>query len=285
MDQGHSPNNKNAPIPEGIGADEQRKQCALHARVRSPMCRLTHTTHADRAEHAVTHGANAMEVCVLPPVLHPSYNQPPLASDSPLMRFATVAFLLVPVALSAQGTAADYLRADSLNRHYQGLAVDVAEAPHWVDANRFWYRKAVTGGNAFVVVDVSSKEKKPAFDHAKVAAAFAGDTAKITAVTLPFTTFEYADNGTAITFVAERWQWRCPLDTYACVKAGPAPQGGGRGRGGSPMVEDDSLPYEGPSPEEISAMEESAMIRQQPGGRGNAQFRDTIRVAPDGSRG
>ncbi|HEY6220076.1 MAG TPA: DPP IV N-terminal domain-containing protein, partial [Gemmatimonadaceae bacterium] len=201
------------------------------------------------------------------------------------MRFNTIALiLLVPVAtMRAQGTAADYKRSEDLNRKYQGLAIDVPETPHWISPSRFWYRKAVPGGNAFVVVDAATKDKKPAFDHAKVAAAFVGDTAKITAVTLPFATFDYVDNGAAIGFVADRWLWRCPLDTYACVKTGPAPLGGGRGRGGSPMAEDDSLPYEGPSLEEIEATEEARAILQQPtGGRGGAQLRDTIRLSPDG---
>src|ERR1043165_9364837 len=68
------------------------------------------------------------------------------------MRFKTMALtFLLPVATTmARGTAADYKRSEELNRKYQGLAGDVPEAPHWISASRFWYRKAVTGGNAFV---------------------------------------------------------------------------------------------------------------------------------------
>lgn len=195
--------------------------------------------------------------------------------------------LLVPAAALAQGTAADYKRAEDLNKKYQGLAVDVVEAMHWLpNSSRLWYRKAVTGGNAFVLVDVATKMKQPAFDHEKVAAAISNDSAKFTAVTLPFTTFDYVDNETAIGFVADHSIWRCTLDGYKCARTGPAPTGGRGGRGGgfSPSVDDDSLPNEGPSLEEVSFAEETRALLQQQGGRGaNAQARDTVRVSPDGS--
>jgi len=196
--------------------------------------------------------------------------------------------LILPIgSAAAQGTAADYKRADDLNKRYQGLAVDIAETPHWLPSStKLWYRKSVTGGNVFVLVDVATKAKKPAFDHDKVASALTTDSAKVTGISLPFTTFDYVDNETAIGFVAERSIWRCTLDTYKCVRTGPAPGGGRGGRGGaaSPIVEDDSLPNEGPSPEELSFAEETRALLQQPGGRGgNGQFRDTLRVSPDGT--
>jgi dipeptidyl aminopeptidase/acylaminoacyl peptidase len=205
------------------------------------------------------------------------------------MRVSSLALcLLVPVAAVAQGTAADYKRAEDLNKKYQGLAVDVVESTHWLpNSSRLWYRKSVTGGTVFMLADVAAKTKKPAFDHERVAAAISNDSAKVTAVTLPFTTFDYLDNETAIGFVADHSIWRCTLDAYQCARTGPAPVGGGRGgRGGaaSPAVDDDSLPNEGPSPEELSAEDEVRSLLQQPGGRGaNAQLRDTTRISPDAS--
>ena len=39
----------------------------------------------------------------------------------------------VSAPLFAQGTAADYARAEGLNRRFQGLVVNVAERPTWLD--------------------------------------------------------------------------------------------------------------------------------------------------------
>jgi dipeptidyl aminopeptidase/acylaminoacyl peptidase len=144
---------------------------------------------------------------------------------------------------SAQGAdvRADYDRAASLRNRTQGLVVDVAETPNWLDGtSKFWYRKSVTGGNAFVLVDAAASTKAPAFDHARLAAALsAAANGKYTAVTLPFMTFVYQDNQQAIEVSiggggggAAAVRWKCTLTTYECTRAtGPAP-GGGQGRGG-----------------------------------------------------
>ena len=47
----------------------------------------------------------------------------------------------LPQSLGAQGTLADYERADSFNARTQGLVVDVAGPPQWIgETGRFWYR-------------------------------------------------------------------------------------------------------------------------------------------------
>jgi dipeptidyl aminopeptidase/acylaminoacyl peptidase len=205
------------------------------------------------------------------------------------MRVSSVALLLLlPAAAVAQGTATDYKRADSLNKRYEGLAVGVVETTHWLpSSSKLWYRKTVAGGNVFVLVDVPAGTKAPAFDHARVAAAISNDSAKFTAATLPFITFDYLDNETAIGFVADHSTWRCALDSYQCARTGPAPTGGRGGRGGAgpnPAVDEDSLPDEGPSTAEVSFAEETRELFEQPGPRGaSAQPRDSARVSPDGT--
>src|SRR4051812_18029060 len=144
--------------------------------------------------------------------------------------------LLAPAAF-VQGTADDYRRAEELNRRYQGLATDIAEAPHWIPGtSRLWYRKSVDGGNVFVVADAATKKKQPAFDHDRLAAALSADSVKYTGLTLPFNTIQFLDGETALGFVARGFNWRCVLATYACVQTGPAATGG-RGRGGMPWVD------------------------------------------------
>src|ERR1019366_3558103 len=98
------------------------------------------------------------------------------------------ALLLAPAAVGAQGTAVDYQRSDSLRTRLQGLVVDAPGPPTWIGtSDHFWYRKSVAGGNAFELVDATTLEKRPAFDHAKIATALSAATAKTyTAITLPF---------------------------------------------------------------------------------------------------
>lgn len=113
-----------------------------------------------------------------------------------------IAAVPFPSPARAQGTVSDYQRAITLRERYQGLAIDVPEQVQWVrSTNRFWYRKSVPGGNAFVLVDADAQTRKPAFDHAKLADSLsAAMGTKYTPVTLPFTTFSFVDDDRAIEF-------------------------------------------------------------------------------------
>jgi len=98
-----------------------------------------------------------------------------------------LAFALMPVFLTAQGTLADYERANGLRAKFQGLALNIPDRSNWIEkTGRFWYRKTVKGGNEFVIVDAAKASKKPAFDQAKLAAALSTATGeKYTAVGWP----------------------------------------------------------------------------------------------------
>src|SRR6516162_6628144 len=118
--------------------------------------------------------------------------------------------LIVPVICLEQVTATDYERATKLRDRFQGLAINNAEPANVIEnTNRFWYRKSVKGGNQFVVVDAQTLEKKPAFDHERLAAAIssAAGGQTYTALTLPFSTFRFAANESAITFNAAGAGW------------------------------------------------------------------------------
>ncbi len=146
----------------------------------------------------------------------------------------------------AQGTVSDYQRAMTLRDRYQGIATDVPDQVQWVrNTNRFWYRKSVPGGNAFVLVDPDAQTKMPAFDHAKLGESLsAAMGTKYTAVTLPFTTFSFVDDDHAIEFtpggaspppspVARGVTWRCTLDSYTCRESRTDGRGG---RGGGSLA-------------------------------------------------
>src|SRR5437868_4684025 len=110
--------------------------------------------------------------------------------------------LLVTTVGHAQGTLADYERAGGLREKYVALAINLPERANWIgQTSRFWYRKAVKGGNEFVLVDAETLAKRPAFDHEKLAAALsvvAGE--KYTAMKLPFMQINLVDNEKAIEF-------------------------------------------------------------------------------------
>ncbi|MDP2916066.1 MAG: DPP IV N-terminal domain-containing protein [Candidatus Aminicenantes bacterium] len=151
-----------------------------------------------------------------------------------------VGLILWPAVLLAQGTLADYERANKLRDKVQGLAVNVAERATWIgDSARFWYRKSVKGGYEFVVVDAATFAKKPAFDHEKLAAALsAASGEKFTALTLPFPSITFIDNERSLDFAAAGSAWQCDLTSYAVKKTGPAPQGQRGMRGAPPDLDE-----------------------------------------------
>lgn len=191
----------------------------------------------------------------------------------------------------AQGTAADYARAEQLNARYQGLAVNVPDHATWIGKTpRFWYRRSVKGGYEFMLVDATTLEKRPAFDHAKLAQSLGvAASAQYTAITLPFSELTFTPDERAIEFVANAFVWRCTLADYACVRTGPAPttgRGGGRGgRGAGPIADDqaeDAVPFEGPWDEDdgLAAEVLTQRAQQQRGAAGPDS--DNVRRSPDG---
>jgi dipeptidyl aminopeptidase/acylaminoacyl peptidase len=163
----------------------------------------------------------------------------------------TLVAVLSPSFAIAQGTLADYQRAMTLREKYSGLALHLPEAPRWVDqTSRFYYRRSVKGGHEWMLVDGTTQEKKPAFDHARLATAVAAATGrKATAVELPFNNFTFVDDGRAIEFSlgggpggargggagagGDAPPWRCSLESYTCRQQATGRGGrGGRGGGG-----------------------------------------------------
>ncbi|MDE3127743.1 MAG: DPP IV N-terminal domain-containing protein [Gemmatimonadota bacterium] len=191
-----------------------------------------------------------------------------------------LAAALAPAAIRAQGTAADYARAAGLDARFEGLAVNLMDAPQWIaGTHRFFYRKSVKGGFEFELVDADAKTKEPAFDHARLATALAAalDTT-VTAVTLPFARFTFVDGTREIEFVRSGHAWRCALADYRCRDTGPVRRNfgfGNRGVGGpSPSwgltPDTEAVPYEGPwddqwAAEELAEAQQAPTLRESPG--------------------
>ena len=136
---------------------------------------------------------------------------------------ALLGTLLLPAGALAQGTAADYERANGLRTKYEGLVSNVPGTVTWIEnTHRFWYRKVNRGGFEFVMVDADTQRKTPAFDHQKLATALSKATGKAyTATTLPFTTMTIADDEKTLEAAFDGTSWSCTLTDYACSPAEP----------------------------------------------------------------
>ena len=185
----------------------------------------------------------------------------------PLNRVIAIAlvvgtFVSTPPVVLGQGTIADYERALTLREKYTGKAIHIAEAPRWIEqTSRFYYRRSVQGGHEWILVDGTTREKKPAFDHARMAQAIATATArKATATDLPFTTFAFVENERAIEFTLGGGPggargaagpstgapptWRCSLESYTCRQPTTMERGGRGGRGGGGLAGPVRPPFE-----------------------------------------
>lgn len=135
---------------------------------------------------------------------------------------------LLPAVGAAQGTASDYARAEGLGQRLDGLVVGAADSPIWLSSgDSFVYRTSVRNGHKFALVDAATLQRRPAFDHDKLAAALAADLKQpVTGITLPFTAFTFVDGDSAIEFVLRdrdlrlptgAVRLRCTLADYACT--------------------------------------------------------------------
>ena len=234
------------------------------------------------------------------------------------MSALAVAIAAVSLTTGAQSAdvKADYDRSNTLNQRTANKVIDLAEAPVWIEGSpQFWYRKSVRGGNEFVLVDPVAASKTPPYDHARLATAITSAVtpappSPYTAVTLPFTTFNFADNRQAIEFAltpggggggrgaaaggraggaapaaggpAAPPRYRCTLADYTCTRVTTAPatggQGAGQGRGGRQgggggLAQD---PNAGPPP---------SVVRESPDKKMEARILNyNIYVGPLGSR-
>jgi dipeptidyl aminopeptidase/acylaminoacyl peptidase len=209
-------------------------------------------------------------------------------------------------ASQAPDLRADYERSSTLNQRIANKMIDVAESPNWIEgSSRFWYRKSVRGGNQFVLVDATAATKAAPFDHARLAAALSSASGgSYTALTLPFTTFTFADSMRAIEFslggagggrgrgagraggqapgAPPAPRYRCTLADYSCTRlqappaGAQAPQGGGQGRGGRQGGQGAGGQGAGP---------EAPQVRTSPDGKSEALIQNyNIYVRPVGGR-
>ena len=111
-------------------------------------------------------------------------------------------------------TVQDYQRAERmLSSFTSGLITGATVRPVWVDDKHFWYMSNGENGPEFLLVDASSGEKSPAFDHKGVARALSGISGeKSRSNALPLRSFEYINDMAGIRFVSGGVTYNCKLD-------------------------------------------------------------------------
>jgi dipeptidyl-peptidase-4 len=150
--------------------------------------------------------------------------------------------LLCAAPLFAQGTKADYERANNLAQKFRNKVFRASVTPNWfAGGKRFWYRNDLADDRReFIVVDAAAGKREPAFDAIKLAAALSKAAGKdVNAEKLPITTLEFPDSGNLVIFDAFDKGWQCDLSDYsikehakpkpaATVDAGPGRRFGRR---------------------------------------------------------
>ena len=204
----------------------------------------------------------------------------------------------------AQGVLADYERAFELKSRYEAAATNVPEKINWLKGtSRLWYRKSTSasGGHEFLVFDAETLEKRPAFDHARLAEALsraAGIT--YTAQKLPFSMISFVNAEKAIEFTAALRKCRVTLADYKCEKIASAAADYGRRLGGEqpepePSDPAASLPKRSPDGKwEVFVRNYNVILRAKgtntvtplsfDGSEGNAYGATTLVWSPDSTK-
>jgi dipeptidyl-peptidase-4 len=121
----------------------------------------------------------------------------------------------------AQGTRADYDRAELIARKWQNKVAGGRVEPRWYAPDRFYYRNDLGEGNwGFVKVDASAGRREAAFDHARLAEALmktvSGTT--FTPGRLPLENLEFSADGKTFAFDAAGSRWTSAFSSYALAK-------------------------------------------------------------------
>ena len=185
---------------------------------------------------------------------------------------ACTAAVLATVAVSlattppAQAQEVDYHRAELLlGWHTSPLVAGGRVVPNWIhDTDRFWYRNNTGAGHEFTFVDPAANERRPLFDHYRLAAALslAADTSYVPEK-LPFEEFEFVERDEArIAFETGERRFTCNIQAYMCEAGDTLPDP-------EPFVKSPDERWE------AFVMDHDLHVRPVDGG-------DTIRLTTDG---
>lgn len=167
---------------------------------------------------------------------------------------AALVLFLMPLCTKAQGTLADYQRAEKfLGANARKLYSPGDVNANWIEhSDRFWYSTTGPNGTQFLLVDAERNTSGPAFDQARLAESLSRASGQsYQANELPFATFDFVEEGKAIRFDVDAARWTCQLSNYQCrrssaTEAAATAAGAGIGLPETPVAEE---AYENRSPD------------------------------------
>lgn len=199
-----------------------------------------------------------------------------------ILGIAVVGQIMKSKVVHAQGTQADYDRAERLESHLRKGILNVPSQLSWQDQDRFLtYVTEREGGREFVVVDLRNKIKRPAFDHVRLAAAMATAIGQeVDAKSLPFAAITLLEEGRKVGFEAFEKHWIFTLDTYELKDIGPVKKNENRSYWGSRQLLRQAEPISSPdSLWEAFIKNSNVYLRKR-----SAPFQE-IQLSYDGSEG
>jgi len=112
----------------------------------------------------------------------------------------------------------DYQRAEKqLRANTSKLVTGTVQQGKWLDENRLSYKVPMSNGHQFVIANVTTKTKQPAFDHAAIAKALSSDDNQYQGEKLPFTRYKFNDDFSSITFKINKDSYNCELSLNQCA--------------------------------------------------------------------
>lgn len=126
-------------------------------------------------------------------------------------------FPMLSFIAGAQGTRADYERAKNLKQATQDKVFRANVSPHWIDDHQFWYRNELPDGKReFVWVDPVKRQRRPAFDTARVAQSLSQALGQpVEAERLPIESLRFQLDQNTLLFQVREKNFTCDLKTYA----------------------------------------------------------------------
>lgn len=121
-----------------------------------------------------------------------------------------------------QENIAIYKKAEDYPAKIKDKVYHAPNSIQWIGSTyEFWYMQLTAKGRQFIKVNAATLQKGAAFEHERVAAALQQATNRnISADSLPFSTFNYVKNGTAIEFSAFKKNWEVDIENYTVTDKG-----------------------------------------------------------------